>query len=170
MECDLALGQVAVLLEGSAAGVAARAAALRSTLGEAVVSETPPPWWGRYPFGDGDIGLKLAAPVSLVPAILTALYDHLGDAVVVRGSLGSGVLYAGLPSTVDASAVAAALDGVRARLAGTGGNCVVATAPAPLRDSLDLWGEVPGLPLMRRIKEQFDPAGRFAAGRFVGGL
>jgi glycolate oxidase FAD binding subunit len=29
---------------------------------------------------------------------------------------------------------------------------------------------VPGLNLMRQIKARFDPDGRFAAGRFVGGL
>jgi glycolate dehydrogenase FAD-binding subunit len=170
VEYDGAGGEIAVLVEGSPAGVAARVAALRSTLRDVVVAEEPPAWWGRYPFADGETGLKLAAPVSLVPALLTALHDRFGTAVAVRGSLGSGVLYAGLGSTVEGPAVAAALVELRALLAETGGSCVVLTAPPSIRDGLDLWGEVAGLPLMRRLKEQFDPSGRFAGGRFVGGL
>lgn len=173
VECDLpgsGAGEIAVLLEGSVAGVAARAAALRSALGDGMVADGPPPWWGRYPFDKGDVGLRLAAPVSLVPALLAVLRDRFGPAVVVRGSLGSGVLHAGLSSTVDAGKLVTALGEVRSRLAGTGGSLVVVTAPPSIRDGLDQWGEVPGLPLMRRLKEQFDPAGRLAAGRFVGGL
>jgi len=46
----------------------------------------------------------------------------------------------------------------------------VLTAPAAIRDRVDLWGPVPGLAVMRRVKAQFDPAGRFATGRFAGGI
>jgi glycolate oxidase FAD binding subunit len=51
-----------------------------------------------------------------------------------------------------------------------GGHAVVLTAPPAVRDRVDLWGPVPGLELMRRIKEQFDPTGRLAPGRFLGGI
>jgi glycolate oxidase FAD binding subunit len=51
-----------------------------------------------------------------------------------------------------------------------GGHAVVLTAPASSREILDMWGPVPGLALMRRVKDQFDPSHRFAPGRFVGGI
>jgi glycolate oxidase FAD binding subunit len=35
---------------------------------------------------------------------------------------------------------------------------------------VDSWGPVPGLELMRRVKDQFDPDALFAPGRFVGGI
>ena len=44
---------------------------------------------------------------------------------------------------------------------------MVLTAPDGLE--LDRWGPVDGLALMRRVKAQFDPDGRLAPGRFVGG-
>jgi glycolate oxidase FAD binding subunit len=47
---------------------------------------------------------------------------------------------------------------------------VVLSAPDELRHHFDVWGPVPGLGLMRRVKGQFDPRGCFAAGRFVGGI
>ena len=34
----------------------------------------------------------------------------------------------------------------------------------------DLWGPVPGLALMRRLKHELDPAHRLSPGRFVGGI
>ncbi|SPL97117.1 Glycolate dehydrogenase, FAD-binding subunit GlcE [[Actinomadura] parvosata subsp. kistnae] len=37
-------------------------------------------------------------------------------------------------------------------------------------DGLDRWGQVSGLPLMRRVKERFDPGRRMSPGRFVGGI
>jgi glycolate oxidase FAD binding subunit len=40
-----------------------------------------------------------------------------------------------------------------------------------MKDELDLWGAgKDALPLMRRIKEQFDPARILNPGRFVGAI
>jgi len=46
----------------------------------------------------------------------------------------------------------------------------VLAAPPATRAAVDAWGPVPGLALMRRVKEQFDPERRLAPGRFVGGI
>jgi glycolate oxidase FAD binding subunit len=47
---------------------------------------------------------------------------------------------------------------------------VVLHAPAEVRAAVDLWGPVPGLGLMRAIKDQFDPQHMMAPGRFAGGI
>ena len=44
------------------------------------------------------------------------------------------------------------------------------TAPAAVRALVDLWGLVPGLDLMRRLKQELDPRGLLSPGRFVGGI
>jgi glycolate oxidase FAD binding subunit len=164
-------GSLAVLLEGSRDGVARRCADLCVRLGaSAAPHAAPPPWWGRYPFEPGDVGLKLAAPVSGLAGAIEALRLHLGDATTVCGSAGNGVVYVGAPGSIPSASLSAAVRKVRERLHGTGGTCIVLTAPPWAREGVDLWGPVAGLSLMRRIKEQFDPTGRFAAGRFVGGI
>ena len=85
--------EVAVLVEGSAAGVRARADALRTLLGPGA-ADGAPPWWGRLPWRPGDVGLKLGVPLSQVPALIVAAREA-GGGVTVRGSAGSGVVYAG---------------------------------------------------------------------------
>jgi glycolate oxidase FAD binding subunit len=47
---------------------------------------------------------------------------------------------------------------------------VVQRAPAAVRATVDLWGPVPALGLMRAVKDQFDPGHLMAPGRFVGGI
>jgi glycolate oxidase FAD binding subunit len=164
-------GTVAVLIEGSADGVAARVAAVARLLGpESSTVDAPPPWWGRYPFGADDIALKLAAPIAEQHAAVYALRDAAGFPVPVRGSAGVGVMFAALPGDTPAERVALALDAVRGVLVGRGGSCVVLSAPPAVRDAVDVWGPVPGLDLMRRVKDQFDPRRRLSPGRFVGGL
>jgi len=164
-------GSLAVLVEGTPAGVAARAAALVGTLGprSSVVDEAPA-GWGDYPFGPGDVGLTIASPVSALPTVIATLRRHLDGAVRVRGSAGAGVVHAAVAPTVPVPDLATAVREVRALLDGSGGSCVLTCAPETVTSTVDRWGPVAGLALMRRVKAQFDPAGRFAAGRFVGGI
>jgi glycolate oxidase FAD binding subunit len=161
-----------VLLEGTARGVAGRVAELRRVLGAAEVSDDPPAGWAAYPWRAGEVGLRVTAALSRVPSLLaaaSAAADRRGAALHVRGSAGVGVLYAGLPGG-PADAARALVTDLRDAATAAGGHAVVLTAPPAVRDRVDLWGPVPGLDLMRRIKEQFDPTGRLAPGRFVGGI
>ncbi|MFU8854758.1 FAD-binding oxidoreductase [Micromonospora sp. SL1-18] len=163
-----------VLLEGAPAGVAVRADAARRLLGVgATVTSGPPDGWGHPPWRPGDIGLRLTAALSGVPRLLAdarAAAERHGLPLALRGSAGVGVLYAGLPGTADPEAVAGLVDALRAATAAAAGHTVVLTAPAPVRQRVDLWGPVDGLALMRRVKQRFDPDARLAPGRFVGGI
>ena len=114
------------------------------------------------PAADG-IGLKLTCVLSGVPDLVRAAVDA---GLTIRGSAGTGVLYAGGPG--DGVPVPDVVGALRAAATRAGGHAVVLTAPG--RDRLDMWGPVPGLDLMRRVKDRFDPHHRFAPGRFVGGI
>ncbi|NUT33940.1 MAG: FAD-binding oxidoreductase [Hamadaea sp.] len=166
--------EVAVRLAGVPDGVPQRADATRILLGRgAVVESTEPAWLTAYPWGEGDVGLKLTMALSQTHGLLAAVAaarDNHGAAIALRGSLGTGVLHAGLPGATPPQTVADVVDDLRAAATSAGGHLTVVTAPGGTRDLLDLWGPVPGLELMRRIKERFDPDARFAPGRFVGGI
>ncbi len=163
-------GELAVLLEGGAGGVPARAEAAAALLGAAAtVTDTSPAWWGRCPFDQDEIGLQLTTPIAGLAPALSALRGAAGGDLSVRGSAGTGLVYAGLPRTTEPVRVAAAVEAARAVLAGTG-SCVLLQAPAEVRAVVDAWGPVPGLELMRRVKHRFDPDRRLAPGRFVGGI
>jgi glycolate oxidase FAD binding subunit len=165
--------EVAMLLQGVPEGVADRVSTARALLGDVVASDAEPDWWSAYPWGAGDVGVKLTAALSQVPALLaTALTarERHATPVSVRGSVGSGVLYAGLPGATEPAVVASIVADLRSAADAAGGHAVVLTAPPAVRDRLDLWGPIPGLELMRRVKARFDPDGRLAPGRFVGGI
>lgn len=171
--------ELAVLVEGSPAGVRDRVAALHKLLGPRSV-EGVPAWWGAYPWAGGGVGMKLTAALSQVPSLLAAA-RATGAPVTVRGSAGSGVLYAGLPPDHSwcseqspggsgPAAVAGVVERLRAAATRAGGHAVVLTAPPEVRQVVDMWGPVGALALMRRVKDRFDPGHRFAPGRFVGGI
>ncbi|WP_433058565.1 FAD-binding oxidoreductase [Dactylosporangium sp. CS-033363] len=178
LEVDMAAGDgpltVTALVEGVPAGVERRANDLEKLLGDgSEQADAPPPAWGTYPWSPGDVGIKLTCALSRVPYLLTAagVTARLHDvALRVRGSAGTGVLYAGLPGATDPGVVAGVISDLRAATRAGAGHCVVLTAPPPVRARVDVWGHVDGLDLMRRVKDQFDPAGTFAPGRFVGGI
>ncbi|WP_107774916.1 FAD-binding oxidoreductase [Nocardioides sediminis] len=167
-------GSLSVLVEGRADGVAGRVEAVRGLLGPAATETGDEPADGAaYPWdvtATGDrrsTALKLTCVLSGVADILAAA-DRSG--VAVRGSAGSGVLYGALPPDTPVDDVRAALDRLRQACASNGGTAVVVDAPAAVKAAIDVWGPVPALELMRRVKDQFDPDHRLSPGRFVGGI
>ncbi len=166
-------GQLAVLFEGVEPAVAAQVEATRGLCAGATVSDGVPAGFGAHPFGAGDVGVKISAEPAALPAVLQAL-DTVGQEHAlpagIRAHAGTGVLWAGWPAAPPAT-VAAAVEQLRAAMARYDGSVVVVAAPAEVKARLDVWGPVgDALPLMRRVKERFDPDGRLGPGRFVGGI
>ncbi|MGH3886677.1 MAG: FAD-binding oxidoreductase, partial [Pseudonocardiaceae bacterium] len=107
-------------------------------------------------------------PAATVTCEPTGLADLLAAAPgALRGSAGVGVLAAGLD---DGDRVGADLAQLRSIAARHGGSAVLRCAPPHRKAGLDVWGPVPALGLMRRLKDQFDPEHRLSPGRFVGGI
>lgn len=159
---------VTALVEGGEAGASARSAAVAEVLGTDRVELEPPTWFGRYPFADGDVGLKITCTHAGVGPIL-AVARRLDAPASVRGSV-SGVLFLALPGAAEPDVVSRTLADLRALAGRYDGTVLVLAAPAATRHALDMWGPVPGLDLMRRLKDQLDPEHRLAPGRFVGGI
>ena len=160
-----------VLVEGSAPGVAARAERVCQLLGAgAEITDRAPSWWGVL--GDGAL-VRMTSQLTGVTALLDAAEQasaETGVPVGVRGSAGAGVLHAFFPWTANAAAAAQLIDQLRAACTKQGGFAVLLHAPRQLKAIVDVWGPVPGISVMRRIKDGFDPEHRFAPGRFVGGI
>lgn len=167
-------GTVAVLVEGRPDSVAARVDAVRRLLGSAASDTDDEPAGGAtYPWDvtatgdDRSTALKLTCVLSGVADVLAAAED---GGVAVRGSAGSGVLYGSLDPGTPVDDVRAALSRLREVCARHGGSAVVVDAPAAVKAAVDVWGPIPALDLMRRVKDQFDPDHRLSPGRFVGGI
>jgi glycolate oxidase FAD binding subunit len=153
---------VAALVTGAGGAEGRTARAAQALGGGATVTDEQPAWWGTPPWPAAGTALKVAVRLSALPKMLDAL------PAAVRGSVGAGVLHAGLPADTPTDTIAALLHTLRERLAAPDGSVVVLRTPAP--GGLDLWGPVGGLTLMRRVKENFDPQRLLAPGRFVGGI
>ncbi len=126
-----------------------------------------PQGFGRRPWRDGDLALKVTHRLSALGPVLAAVRRELSGARLAA-HVGSGVVWVG--SSAEAEQAAAAVAAVRAVAAENEGSAVVVDAPVGLKRHLDVWGPVPGLELMRRIKDRFDPDHRMSPGVFVGGI
>ena len=81
-----------------------------------------------------------------------------------------GVLYLGLPAATERGALATLLAELRRAVTAAEGHATLLRAPAATKAGLDIWGPVPGLELMHRVKERVDPGRLRAPGRVVGGI
>nr|WP_225311892.1 FAD-binding oxidoreductase [Microbispora cellulosiformans] len=159
------------------------------TIGGRAVSPSPPAEAGPA----GSLGAEATAPdgrassspsdsgeilleVRNVPSRLAGSFvgpfraaRAAGVRPAVRGSLAAQVLHVALPPGTEPGRVAAFTGELRAHLEDEG-RVVVLCAPVEAARRLDRWGRVGALPLMRRVKERFDPGRRLSPGRFVGGL
>jgi glycolate oxidase FAD binding subunit len=165
---------VSALLEGRPEGVEGRSSTVRSLLGDrATVSGRAPADGATYPWDAGASGddrcaaLKLTFALSALPTVLACAQD-LG--VSVRGSGGAGVAYGALPPGTPVPVVVGAVERLRSTCSSHGGSLVVLDASSAVKQAVDVWGPVPAVDLMRRVKDQFDPGHRLSPGRFVGGI
>jgi glycolate oxidase FAD binding subunit len=112
---------------------------------------------------DGDVVLLRAiAPIASVPTLSDAMPPEAS--VIIQPAAGLVDL------RVTAASAAPTLQRMRS-LAGDAGQVVVASAPASVKSSLDVWGPPPpGFPIMRALKQSLDPHGILNPGRFVGGI
>jgi glycolate dehydrogenase FAD-binding subunit len=179
---------VGVLLEGSADGVAARVREMEGLLGSLaqvpVSVAAPPDWWGGLPTVEGGAAEHTLMRVSFWVSRLGGVLDAIDAAAretglrpAVGGSAGAGLLYVTLPGGAPGEAVARFAGRVRAAIPAGRGSAAVLAAPEAVRGALagaaglagtaGLAGSVPGLALMRAVKDQFDPGHRMAPGRFT---
>jgi len=176
-------GRLTVLFEGIGPGVATQAAATARLLAHAGTpgarvldgdeADQATAALGALPWRSGQLGVKVAMGPSRLPGALTTVWEVAaahGLAVRAAAHAGTGVLRAGLDGG-DPAAKAAFVTGARERLASAQATLVVTEAPLEVKRAVDAWGPVgDALPLMRRVKERFDPSGLLSPGRFVGGI
>jgi glycolate oxidase FAD binding subunit len=129
-----------------------------------------------WPAGGNDsVGCRLSVLPSRLPEVLPRLEDEArrhGFDLALLSHVGNGVAVLRL-DRVDAAteALPQFADGLRATLRAAGGWAVFDLLSTALKARVDPWGaDIPGLELMRRIKQTLDPHARLSPGRFVGGI
>lgn len=122
----------------------------------------------------GTLTCKIAILVSQLAAYVHHLEDicsryDLEAAVVAHA--GNGILYVELRPGDALPRLTQGITEMRQRALQARGSLVIERCPVELKRHLNVWGE-PGADFrfMQRLKEQFDPKGTFARGRFLGGL
>jgi glycolate oxidase FAD binding subunit len=177
--------RVGVLLEGTPSGVNERAKQMGELLAAtggtpvAAISETPFRWWEPESGAPGTV-VRVTFWVRQLADVLDALAAagaSTGIRPVVSGAAGAGMLYARLDPAAADDIAAAFVTALRDRLAGVfagsaggsglvRGGIAVLAAPAAVLAAAGPDGPVPGLDLMRAVKDQFDPGHRMFPGRF----
>lgn len=110
------------------------------------------------------IGIRPTAAIATLTQVET-LFSPTAQVVIHAGS-GLGRLQ--IPS---AEITPASLVQLRAWCQSESGFMSVLTAPVGFKQQIDVWGDVGNaLPMMRRIKQQFDPDALLSPHRFVGGI
>lgn len=167
--------EMAVRFEGIEPGVVAQVEAMMGLFAavetQALIDDEERNFWDarRVEARSGsprDVELVVSHRVTALSATVELLRESGGTRI--RGHAGSGITYATLGAGVPKreSVVRAA----RERVMAEGGSVVIRQAPIEVKQELDVWGADAGaLPLMRRVKERFDPDGVMNPGRFVGG-
>jgi glycolate oxidase FAD binding subunit len=113
---------------------------------------------------------------TLLPAEIATFLHSLTDVSTKHGlswnvvAQSVGVGYLSLESSNPENPVPA-LQTLRSQLESRGGSLVILNSTPEFKTKLDVWSNATdSLPLMRSIKQQFDPAGVLNPGRFLGGI
>ncbi|XKK37891.1 FAD-binding oxidoreductase [Nocardiopsis sp. ARC36] len=125
--------------------------------------------WGLLP-SEGTVVRVSVPPAESAEAAeaLGALAGRShGTDAVVTGSVPRGALFVSFAPGAPAGAVADTVAGARSRPGWTA--TLLRAEPHVHAAGVDPWGEIPGLPLMRAVRDSFDPGRRLAPGRFADG-
>jgi glycolate oxidase FAD binding subunit len=163
-------------------GEVGRMAQQRGGQGCLLDEDAQDPFWRAVRDFTVDSRTHLVLKASVLPSRVADAFSH-GESIAAERGLrlavvseaATGVLRYHLweesgerdPSSQLCGAIAA----LRAFAGEAKGSLVVLEAPTQVKSTADVWGPVgQGLPLMRGLKEQFDPGRTLNPGRFVGGL
>jgi len=176
---DDATGRLVVRSDGSPVAVAVAAAGVEAVLGAAGVrasscppAEVPGLWdeLARAVVGEQD---ETVVRVATLPSDLAATVAHARRAAEAAGvrvrlvcSAALGLHTLRLAGSTPA-AVVAVVNGIRGHALARGGSVLVRHRPDDVDTLVDALGPPPSsVALLRRVRDQFDPTGRFAPGRF----
>lgn len=127
-------GSLTVLIEGSMGSATDRAGALADAFGPGVrYSDVAPDGWGRYPWHNGDLAVRLDAPGDALAAVAYAMRDTANAPLAIRGSLGSGIGFAAIPGRLPGDLARAIVQTARDVLMSRGGDAAVLAGPTPPR-------------------------------------
>lgn len=176
-DADLTEGaRLTLLFEGVEPGVAAQveeAVRLLAPLGNAEPADVPAVSQPHVEHHPDDLTIKLCVPVAALALLASYLVSLTQDQKLpwrIHGQAASGIFY--LEGRVETEQAPAIIAEVRRQAASLGGWATLQRAlPEVKRASGDVWGDGgDALPLMRRVKERFDPGNIMNLGRYVGGL
>jgi glycolate oxidase FAD binding subunit len=153
-----------IRFEGIAPGVEAQVAKLHSMTDLSPADANQQVWLARENLWSGE-----RAPVCKISVLPSRMTDV---AALLRTAAPAGHFVAQSTGIVTARLDGAALEHVlrlRASVEKLGGSLVVLECPTEWKSKFDVWGTGgDALPLMIKVKQQFDPAGTLNRGRFIG--
>jgi glycolate oxidase FAD binding subunit len=167
---------VDILFEGTEAGIAAQEAQLRELVRPASATDALVSVWNASQalWESANSAPVALAKITTLPASIARTVETLGRAASSRESHWKLTMQATGIGWLRLEAVPenlhAVLSDLRFELEHAGGSLAALHHPADMQ-SIDTWG-TPGdsLPLMRAVKNQFDPKNTLNPGRFVGGI
>jgi glycolate oxidase FAD binding subunit len=170
--------KILVLVEGLAAAIDAKVRRVCQAAEACNAPQSEPPlhaWRARESLFFSSTE-SCVAKISVLPSrwldVMAACRTIAGQRGVrwkwVGQTVGVGLLsFAGTPLPQLAEAMQAA----RRELESAEGSLTLLRCPLEMKKRFDVWPSAgDALPLMRRVKEQFDPKGTLSPGRFTGGI